>query len=105
MDAEDRRGYNGHMSTVGIRELKNRLTHYVRRARQGDEVIVTDRGTPVAILRSVEHAEPPQSPMARLARLAARGSIVLPTGKPRRRFRPVKIAGPPLSQAIVEDRR
>lgn len=93
------------MSTVGIRELKNRLTHYVRRARQGDEVIVTERGTPVAILRSVEHGGPPQSPMARLARLAARGSVVLPTGKPRRRFRPVKIAGPPLSQAIIEDRR
>jgi prevent-host-death family protein len=93
------------MGTVGIRELKNRLTHYVRLARQGDEVIVTERGTPVAILRSIEHAEPPRSPMARLARLAARGSVVLPTGKPRRRFRPVKIAGPPLSQAVIEDRR
>jgi prevent-host-death family protein len=92
------------MSTMEIGELKDRLTHYVRRARQGDEVIVTERGTPVAILRSVE-SEPSQSRMARLARLAARGSVVLPTGKPRRRFRPAKVAGPPLSQAIIRDRR
>ncbi len=31
------------MSAVGVRELKNRLTYYLRRARKGEEVIVTDR--------------------------------------------------------------
>ncbi len=37
-------------TTVGIRELKNSLSKYVRRAEAGDVIIVTDRGTVVAEL-------------------------------------------------------
>ena len=39
------------MSSVGIRELKNRLSEYVRRVRRGEEFLVTDRGRVVAELR------------------------------------------------------
>jgi len=35
---------------VGIRELKNRLTHYISLIKRGEEVVVTERGSPVAIL-------------------------------------------------------
>jgi prevent-host-death family protein len=35
---------------VGIRELKAHLSEYVERARGGTEVVVTDRGRPVARL-------------------------------------------------------
>jgi len=38
------------MNTVGIREMKNRLSEYVRRARQGEVILVTDRGRVVARL-------------------------------------------------------
>ncbi|MDD5306778.1 MAG: type II toxin-antitoxin system prevent-host-death family antitoxin [Deltaproteobacteria bacterium] len=38
------------MISVGIRELKNRLSECVRRARGGEVVLVTDRGTVVARL-------------------------------------------------------
>ena len=33
---------------VGIRELRGRLSDYLARVREGDEVVVTDRGTAVA---------------------------------------------------------
>ena len=36
------------MVTVGIRELKNRLSEYLRLVRAGEMVQVTDRGTVVA---------------------------------------------------------
>jgi antitoxin (DNA-binding transcriptional repressor) of toxin-antitoxin stability system len=36
---------------VGLRELKNKLSEYVRRVREGEEVLVTDRGEVVAELR------------------------------------------------------
>lgn len=36
--------------TVGIRELKARLSSYIRHARSGVPVIITDRGEPVARL-------------------------------------------------------
>ena len=39
------------METVGIRELKNNLSKYVRQAEGGHVVIVTDRGRIVAELR------------------------------------------------------
>jgi antitoxin (DNA-binding transcriptional repressor) of toxin-antitoxin stability system len=39
------------MLTVGIRELKDRLSEYVRRANAGEEILVTDRGRVVAELR------------------------------------------------------
>lgn len=39
----------GHM-TVGIRDLKARLSEYLDRVRGGEEIVVTDRGRPVARL-------------------------------------------------------
>jgi len=36
------------MKTVGLRELKNRLSEYVREVRSGEGVLVTDRGEIVA---------------------------------------------------------
>jgi prevent-host-death family protein len=51
------------MKTVGVRELKNRLSEYIRRVRAGEGVLVTDRGEVVAELtppgHGVESALPP----------------------------------------------
>ncbi|MGQ0540027.1 MAG: type II toxin-antitoxin system Phd/YefM family antitoxin [Gemmatimonadaceae bacterium] len=38
------------MTSVGIRNLKNQLSYYVRRVAAGDRVLVTDRGRVVAAL-------------------------------------------------------
>jgi prevent-host-death family protein len=38
------------MIAVGVRELKNHLSDFLRRARAGEWIVVTDRGTPVAEL-------------------------------------------------------
>ena len=38
-------------TTVGIRELKNGLSKYIRQVEGGDVVVVTDRGRIVAELR------------------------------------------------------
>ena len=36
--------------TVGIRDLKSKLSEYVARAAGGEEIVVTDRNRPVARL-------------------------------------------------------
>lgn len=36
------------MKAVGIRELKNKLSEYLRDVRRGEVVLVTDRGTVIA---------------------------------------------------------
>lgn len=93
------------MSSVGIKELKNRLTQYLRRTKQGDEIIVTERGHPIALIQSIQSAGQIASLDARLARLAARGLVTLPTHKPLKRVRLVRVSGPPISRTVLEDRR
>ena len=44
------------MPEVGIAQLRRQLKDWLERARSGDEVIVTDRGTPVARLSGIDHA-------------------------------------------------
>ena len=36
------------MTTVNIAELKNRLSHYLRQVREGNEILIRDRNRPVA---------------------------------------------------------
>ena len=36
------------MKSVGIRELKNRLSKFLRQLRAGENVLVTDRGEVIA---------------------------------------------------------
>ena len=93
------------MGTVGVTELKNRLTRYLRRTKQGEEIVVTERGKPIALLMPIKAVKRASSLEARLARLAAQGRVTLPTRKPFKRITPVKIAGPPISRTVVEDRR
>jgi prevent-host-death family protein len=93
------------MSTVGVRELKNRLTRYLRQTKQGGEVVVTERGRPIALIQPIQSAERAASLDARLARLAAQGVVTLPTRTPLKRVRLVKVSGTPVSKAILEDRR
>src|SRR5262245_6307461 len=45
------------MKTVGIRELKNRLSDYIRQVRSGENVLVTDRGEVVAELAPPGHVK------------------------------------------------
>ena len=93
------------MAAVGVRELKNRLTYYLRRARKGEEVIVTERGRPTAVLRSLQHLDRTAALETRLASLGALGIVSLPTRNGFGRMRPVRISGPAVSRAILEDRR
>ena len=39
------------MKAVGVRELKNRLSEYLRLVRAGEDILVTDRGEVIAELR------------------------------------------------------
>ena len=65
------------MQAVGLRELKNRLSEYVRQVRRGEGVLVTDRGEVVAELtRPRRHELDPAIPPG-LAALARKGLATL----------------------------
>ena len=67
----------GAMSEVGIRELKNRLSEYVRRVKEGEVIQVTDRGQTVAELRPPQPGGALAGRHPGLADLAQRGLLHL----------------------------
>lgn len=93
------------MSAVGIRELKNRLTHYLQLTKKGEEVVVTERGIPIALIQPITKDLPGASREARLARLSALGIATLPQRPSLKRLKTVKASGPPASMLVLEERR
>lgn len=83
------------MATVGIRELKAHLSHYVRLAREGERVIVTDRGTEVAELRAVTPVHPG------LRELIDSGMVKWSGGKPTSFPRRTTVRGEPISETVL----
>ena len=65
------------MKTVGIRELKNRLSAYVRAARSGETILVTDRGEVVAELVPPDRAAGDDGVPPRLLALVRSGQATL----------------------------
>lgn len=83
---------------VGIRELRDRLSSYLREVENGGEVIVTDRGRRVALISALDAEDP-------LGELRRRGLVQDPPGEvwePRKR-RPRPKA--PVSDLVGEQRR
>lgn len=80
------------MKAVGIRELKNRLTHYVRLAKQGAEIVITEHGRPVALIQRLQDVRP-KTQSVQLAKLGAEGRLILPSG-PAVHVKRVQIKGP-----------
>jgi len=111
VDFLGRSSYNSYlevkdMQMAGIKDLKNRLTHYLRLTKKGDRVIVTDRGVPVAVLHSIDRIEDDAQVEERLASLAKRGMVRLPVRQGKLgRFRSIKVPGKPVSEIIIEERR
>jgi prevent-host-death family protein len=83
---------------VGVRELHDHLSRYLRHVAGGGEVVVTMRGKPVARLGPVDVSDP-------LARLRERGLITEPIRRwqPRQRGRARATSG--VSDLVPEQRR
>ena len=61
------------MARIGIRELRQKASEYLRRVEGGETIEVTDRGRPVALLTPIPEAPP-------LDRLRAAGDIDAASG-------------------------
>ena len=87
---------------VGARELKTRLGTYLRRVRDGQRILVTDRGIPVAELRGVGAGR--ETREGRLQRLEAAGLVSRPSRALLEPLRAVLSSGASATQAVVEGR-
>lgn len=90
---------SGLKTEVGVRELHDQLSRYVRHAAEGGEVVVTMRGQRVARLSPLEIGDP-------LADLRGRG-LVQESARSKRNVRGRKrlSASAPVSDLVAEQRR
>jgi prevent-host-death family protein len=61
------------MTTVGVRELRQRASELLRRVEAGETIEITDRGRPVAVLAPLPAGDA-------LKRLRASGEVISATG-------------------------
>lgn len=88
------------MITVGVRELKDKLSHYLTNVKRGRLVAITKRGQIMAILIPAPHPE------AKLAsKLIRKGIGSWKGGKPKGATRRFAVEGKPISQILLEERR
>ena len=84
---------------VGVRDLKNNLSRHLQRVKGGEELVVTDRGRPVARVIPIDASTD------RLAELIASGRARPPVNKVRRPLpEPIQAKGT-VSDLVAEQRR
>lgn len=97
------------MESAGVAQLKARLSEYLSRVKAGEEVLVTDRGRPVARLVPVGAGYAPdnEAELARLREMEREGLVRLGSGRlPERFFEKERPADPGgiLRKAVLEER-
>lgn len=88
--------------TVGIREMKRSLSHYLRKVKMGKSITITDRGVPVARLTPVNNNIPQG-----VLKMVDEGLAAWQGNTPGK-LKPVyksSAVGKSLSEMISEDRR
>jgi len=94
---------------VTVRELKNQLSEYLKRAQRGEDVIVTSHGNAVVRLVPVSESSAPEPNAAELLKRlkSISGVHIAKGGKPKGAARPprIKRGEKTLAQIVAEQRR
>ncbi len=89
------------MQTVGIKELKDRLSYYLRRVKRGEQIIVTEHNKAIASLVPLGSREESRELLA----LVEEGLATWKGGKPTGARKPLRLGGRPVAEIVQEDRR
>lgn len=86
------------MISVGLKELKEKLSGYVDKVRHGEEIVVTDRGREIALVVPISRERNAVTGLVGSGRAAWAG------GKPAG-VKGIKAKGGSVAKTILEDRR
>lgn len=92
--------------TLGLREANQQFSRVIRAVRGGREVVLTERGRPIAVIKPIARDAETEE-RARLEALAAEGLLVLaekPGPMPKPRWRPAPWNGVSIAESIDRDR-
>ena len=92
------------MLTAGIKEFKNKVSHYLSFVKNGEDVLISERGKVIA--RVIK--EEPQNTSLRqvLHPLIMRGLVTFPKKELNKDVpEPIRVQGKPVSEMVIEGRR
>ena len=89
------------MVAIGVRELKARLSEYLKRAQSGERLTVTDRGRAIAVISPADV----RADLGWVHTMVAEGRARWGGGKPVGLSPKIKSRGKLASQMVIEDRR
>lgn len=89
------------MITAGVKELKDRLSYYLREVKKGEKILITEREKVIATIVPVGKADED----SKLLSIVREGFAVWKGGKPFGSKTPIKIKGKTVSEIVLEDRR
>jgi prevent-host-death family protein len=90
--------YMGTVETIGVRELRQNASVYLRRVQAGETIEITDRGVAIAILAPVPR------PLTKLDQLIAEGKATPATGD-LLELKPIRLKNKPAGWASRELQR
>jgi prevent-host-death family protein len=93
--------WENYMTKVGVKLLKDSLSEHIRRVQEGERIVVTDRGRPVALLVPVEEAAGSRGAWA----LVESGAASWVGGKPAGSTSPPRLEKGRAAAIVLEDRR
>jgi prevent-host-death family protein len=89
---------------MGLREANQQFSKAMKAVKQGKEVVLTERGKPIAVIKPLEQKEDQDAIIRRLEveGLLRPASRLGPMPKPT--WKPVRVKGKPVSRTISEER-
>jgi len=87
--------------SVGIRELKNKLSRYLERVKEGESLAVTEHGKVIAYILPAEKSQDYEG----LVRMVREAKADWSGGKPSGSPEPAEAKGKPVSEIVTEERR
>lgn len=92
------------MNTAGIKDIKNNLSRYLAQVKAGEEIVITERGKPIA--RIIKENEKNHKIRQALGPLIMKNMVSMPV-QPINRQAPARIknTGKLTSEMVMEDRR
>lgn len=87
---------------MGLRDANQRFSEAIKAVRAGREVILTDRGRPFAVIQPLPRGPEGDEPLQRLGRGGLLRRAAIPAPMPR--WTPRRLAGPPITQTLREER-